>query len=149
MPDIKLLGILEMCEMVGDQQANRKSDSQTILPSNGSSCRANKAQKIKADNTDVNDTYSNMPNYFRSSINRAADQEASQVLKKNYTMSSLTFSWELGVLKGCLACRLRMAAGHTMCPQDSSTCTLGTPQAGAGQTRKAADNNAPGHGWDI
>ena len=45
MPNIKLLDILKiMCEAVADQQADRKFDFQTILPSNGSSHETNKAQ---------------------------------------------------------------------------------------------------------
>ena len=49
--------------------------------SSSPSCKANKAQQIKADNMDVNNANSNMPGYFRSGINRAAYKTASQVLK--------------------------------------------------------------------
>ena len=69
-----------MHEVVGDQQADRKFDLQRIQTSSGSSCGVNKTQQIKTDNMDVNDTNSNMQDYLRSSINRAADKWASQVL---------------------------------------------------------------------
>ena len=91
LPDIKLLDILKIiCGVMGDQQADRKFDSQTIHPSNGSSCKANKAQQIMTNNVDVNDANSIMSDYFRSIINRAADKRANQVLMHKYTMNSVT-----------------------------------------------------------
>ena len=69
MPDIRLVDILKiMCEVVGEQQADKKFDTQTILPSSGSSCKANKAQQIKTYNADVNNVNLNMPDYIRFSI---------------------------------------------------------------------------------
>ena len=47
---------------------------------NSPSYRANNAQQIKADKVNANDTNSHMPDYFRSSINRAVDKGVSQVL---------------------------------------------------------------------
>ena len=77
---------------------SRMFDSQTIKASNSINCKANKAQQIKVTNVDVNDANSNMPNYFRSSINRAADKRASQVLmNKTHNEFSDVF-WELDVL---------------------------------------------------
>ena len=65
MHDIKFLIILEiMCDVVGDQQADRKCDSQTIQQSNGPSRRANKGQQIKTDNVDLNYADSNMFRLF-------------------------------------------------------------------------------------
>ena len=63
-------------------------------PSNSPSCKANKAQWIKAANVDVNDVNSNMPDYFQTSINRAADKRVSQILmqKVNNKICSLFFS---------------------------------------------------------
>ena len=46
-----------MCEVVGEQHADRKLDSQTIQPLNGSSCKANTDQQVKTDNTDAVDAY--------------------------------------------------------------------------------------------
>ena len=46
--------------------------------SNSPSCKVNIAQQMKADNAAVNDANSNMPDYFRSSTNRAADKRAGQ-----------------------------------------------------------------------
>ena len=77
MPDIKLLHVLKItCKVAGDQQAGRKFDAQTIQPSNGSSCKANKAQQIKKDNPDVNDANSNRPIFFRSTITKASETRA-------------------------------------------------------------------------
>ena len=45
MPYAELLGILNiMCEVVGDQHADRKSDFQTTQPFNGPNCKANKCR---------------------------------------------------------------------------------------------------------
>ena len=83
-PDIKLLNKLQiMCEVLGDQSADRKFNSHTIELSSSPSCKANKGQQIKTDNTDVNDAKSNMSDYFRSSINEAANKRAGQVLMQN------------------------------------------------------------------
>ena len=47
MPDMKLLNILMiMYEVVGNQQAERKLNSQTVLTSNNPSCNANNGQQI-------------------------------------------------------------------------------------------------------
>ena len=72
-----------MSKVVGDQQVDRKFDFQTIQPSSRSSCKANTGQQVKTDNMDLVDANSNMPDYFRSSINRAVDKRVSQVLIKN------------------------------------------------------------------
>ena len=62
MPDIKLLNLLKiMWGVVGDQKADRKFKSQTIWLSNGPKCKANTGQQIKADNVDINNDNSNMP----------------------------------------------------------------------------------------
>ena len=42
-----------------------------------------------------------------------------------------------------------MAASQKGNTQESSTCAPHTPQGGARQARKATNNSAPGHGWDI
>ena len=65
MPDIDLLNILKiMCEVGGDQQADRKFESQTIGSPNSPSYKANKGQQIKTDNIDVNDVNSNISDFF-------------------------------------------------------------------------------------
>ena len=43
----------------------------------------------------------NMPHYFRSSMNGAAVKRKSQVLMQSYTMNSVMFFQELGILKAC------------------------------------------------
>ena len=60
----------------------------------------------KTDYADVVDPNSNMPDYFRFSINREADKRANQVLKQNIQneFSDVVFQ-EFGVLKVCLAYR--------------------------------------------
>ena len=100
MHDTELLDVLKItCEVVGDQQADLKSNSQTIQPSNGSSCKANKGQQIKTDISGVNDANSNMSDYFRSSINRAADRRASMLLMKTMHEFSDVLS-EVGCFEG-------------------------------------------------
>ena len=97
-PDLELLGILKVtCEVIRDQQSDRKFNSQDrkfnskiIKLSNSSSCKASTDQWIKTDNADVVDTKTSMPVYFRSGINRPADKRAGQVLmQKKYTMHSV------------------------------------------------------------
>ena len=54
-PDIESFDILKIaCDLVRDQQADRKFNSQT-QPSNGPSCKAHKGQEIKTDKVRVND----------------------------------------------------------------------------------------------
>ena len=84
---------------MGDPQVGREFDSQTVRLSNSHSCKASKAQSIKADNVDVNYANQNMQDYFRSIIKRAADQRASQVLS-NKTQNEFSDDFQqLCVLK--------------------------------------------------
>ena len=77
---IKLLETLKiMHEMFGDLNETSKCNSETMQASNNPSCKANKAQQIKEGNVDVNDTNSNIPDYLRFSINRAAAKRVNQV----------------------------------------------------------------------
>ena len=77
-PDIELLDILKIfCEVMGDSHESKNFGSETIQVSSVLSCKANKVQQIKADNADASDANSNIPEYLRSSINRAADKRAS------------------------------------------------------------------------
>ena len=81
MPDIKVLGILTiMCEVVGKQQADEKFKFQTIQPSSSFSCKGKPEWQIKTYNVDAVDANSNMLDYFMSSINKATDKIATQVL---------------------------------------------------------------------
>ena len=99
-PDIKLLDILKItCEVMGDQQADRKFDSQTIQQSNNPSCKTNKTQQIRADNENADNVNSNMLDCFRSSTNRAADKGQARNLNNKYTMNLVILFQELGVLK--------------------------------------------------
>ena len=83
MLDFKLSNILKiMCEVRGNPHKSRKFNSETIEASNSPSCRTNRAPQNKTDKTNANDTNVNIPSYFRSSINRAADRRASKVLMK-------------------------------------------------------------------
>ena len=78
---MELLYILKIiCEVMGDPHEHGKFNSQTMQASNDPSCKANKVQEIKADNADVNDANVNMPDYFRSNINRATDIRTHWVL---------------------------------------------------------------------
>ena len=95
-PDNKLLDI---------QQADRKFDYKTMQTSNGFSCKANTYHQIKTNNTDVVDATSNTLDYVRSSINRAADKRASQVLMQKIHNEFNECLHEGGVLKAHLAYR--------------------------------------------
>ena len=78
--DIELLDILKVtCEVMGVPHEGRKPNPQTMQPSKSPTLKANKAQQIKKNNADVHDANSNMPDSFRSSIQKAADKWASQV----------------------------------------------------------------------
>ena len=66
-----------------DPQESIKFNSLTIQASSGPSCKennANKAQQIKVDNADINNANTDMPHYFRSSLNKAADKGVCQAL---------------------------------------------------------------------
>ena len=69
-----------MCEVIGDPHESRKFNLQTIEASNSPNCRTNRALQNKTHKVDANDTNANMPDYFRSSSNRAADKRTSEVL---------------------------------------------------------------------
>ena len=69
------------------------------LPSSSSSCKADTGQQNKTDNTDVVDSNSYMPGYFRPNMNKAADNKASQVLTQKYTVNSVVFFSGTGCLK--------------------------------------------------
>ena len=104
MPENELLDILKiMCEVVGDQQADRKLESQTIQPSNSPRCKANRSQQTKRDYVGVNDANSNMSDHLRSSMNKTADKRASKVLMPK--IHSEMFFQELDILKAFLTYR--------------------------------------------
>ena len=69
------------------------------------SCKENISQQFNTDNVDVNDANANMSNYFRCSINRAADKRASQVLMNKIHNEFSDVFKELDVLKACLVYR--------------------------------------------
>ena len=84
MPDIELLGLLKVtCEVVEGQQADRKFNSQTIQLSNGRRCKANTDWEITSDTSDVLNANSKMPDFFRSSVNRAAKKSKPSINAKN------------------------------------------------------------------
>ena len=93
MPDTEVLNILKItCEVNGNPNESRHLNSQTTEASNCPSCKTNKATQIKIDNLDVNYANADMPDYFRSSINEATDNRASQVLtNKIYNELSIVF----------------------------------------------------------
>ena len=81
MQDIELKNMLQKrCEAIGDPLESRKFNLQTIEVSNSPGCRINRSQENNTDKVDANDTKANMPDYFRSSTNRAAHKRASKVL---------------------------------------------------------------------
>ena len=108
MPDIELLDILKSrCEVMGDPHVGRKIDPQTIQPFNSLSCKANKAQQIKADKVGVNDANSDMPYHFRSSINRAADKKASQVLMQKTHNKFRDCFYKNGCFEGTISLQVK------------------------------------------
>ena len=82
---------------MGGQQTNRKFDSQAIQLSIGPSHNKNTDQKIKLNNADAFNANSNIPDYFRLSMNRAADKRASQVLteKIHNEFSDFFHGWDI------------------------------------------------------
>ena len=89
-----------------------------------------------------------MLNYFRSSINRAADKRAGQVLtNKIHNEFSDVFSFSgIGCFEGTINLQVKDGRHHTRCPQDGSICTLGTPGKGARKITKATNNSASVYG---
>ena len=81
MPDTELLNMLKItCEVIGDPHESRKFDSWTIEASIRHSYKPNKAPQNKTDKIDVYDNNATMPDYFRSSISRTADNKATEIL---------------------------------------------------------------------
>ena len=119
MQDIEVIDILKiMCKVMGEPHKSGIFDDQTMQTSNNHSCKANKVQQIKADSANVNDGNSNMPDYFRSRINKAADKRACQVLmSKIHNGFSGIFFHKLDVLKVFLVYRLRMTPGLPDAPR--------------------------------
>ena len=75
MPDIKLLGILNvMCDVIEDQQDDSRFTSQTIEPYSAKSLKTNRDIDCMSDNENTVNSYSNMPDYFRSGSNREAEK---------------------------------------------------------------------------
>ena len=115
MPDIELLDILKIiCEVMRDQHKSRMLDSQKIQASSGPSFKTNKVQQTKIDQVDVNDSNSNILDYFRFSINRTADRRAIQVLINKKSGFSDSFQ-ELDVVEAHLVYRSRTTADHISC----------------------------------
>ena len=80
------------CEILEDQQEDRKLDFLTIKPSSALSYQANTVKGIKSDNMDVINASPNMSDYFMSSIHREADKRASWVSAKDSQCLELYFS---------------------------------------------------------
>ena len=107
MPDIELLNILKRTfEVKDDTHESRKFNSQKREASNNLSCRANRTLQNKTDKVDANDINANMPYFVRSSINRAADKRASEVMKTKYIINSLIFSG-LGCFEGSFSLQVK------------------------------------------
>ena len=58
------------CEVVEDQQADRKFDSQAAEPTSTLNFRANTENESRSDSMDVPNNNPNISDYFRSSTNR-------------------------------------------------------------------------------
>ena len=67
-----------MCDVVEGQQADRKFNSQMMVPSIALSCKVHTDQESRSDNADVFNANSDMPDYFRCSMDRDADKRESQ-----------------------------------------------------------------------
>ena len=66
--------------MIGDLHESSKFNSQTAEASNDPGFRIKKAPQNKTNKAHANDTNANMPDYFRSNINRTVDKGGSEVL---------------------------------------------------------------------
>ena len=64
---------------MGGTHESSKLNPQTIETYDSQACIANEGPLIKADSKDVLDGKRNMPPYFKSSVNRAADKVASEM----------------------------------------------------------------------
>ena len=85
MTDIELLNVLNiMCKVICDPHENMKLPSQTIETSNIPSLRTNRALQSKKHKMDVHDNNANIPDYFRSSTNRAADKNVSNMIHNEF-----------------------------------------------------------------
>ena len=74
MPDIKVLNIPKiMRRVISDTHESRMLYLQRIEASNSPICRTNKASQNKTEKVDAHENNVNMPDYFRSSMNRVAD----------------------------------------------------------------------------
>ena len=92
MPVIKVLSRLRVtCDTKGEPHENRTFDSQRIETSNDPSYKTNEAPQIKTDIADAHDDKIALPDYFRSSTNKAIYKRASEVLKK-FIRNSMLFS---------------------------------------------------------
>ena len=69
-----------MCEVVGGQQADRKFGFQANKTIQCPELKAITDLEIRSDNTDVVNTYQNLPDYFRSRRDRGAGKRACWVL---------------------------------------------------------------------
>ena len=81
MPDIKPLSILKiLCEVIDAPHESSKFNLQTTEAPNDLTCRTNEALHNKTNEVDTNVTNANMPDCFRSNINKTADKRGSKVL---------------------------------------------------------------------
>ena len=81
MPDIELLNIVRITyKVIGVPKQSRKFDLQTVEAFYSHSCRTSITLWNITDKADAHDNNTDLPDYFRSSTNRAADKGASEIL---------------------------------------------------------------------
>ena len=79
-----MLGILKItCEIVNNQQAGGKFDSQIAQPTGILSCKTHKGEDCRSDSVGGNQSNVSILDYFRSCANIDAEKEANISIMKN------------------------------------------------------------------
>ena len=118
MPDIELLGKLRIkCDGISESHDGRKCGSQTIEVSNSLNCRANKAPQNDTETMNIHDGKINIPDYSRSSTNKAADKRACEVLTNEIHIMYSAIFFRHNVFWVHSVCKLKMAVDHIRHPR--------------------------------
>ena len=148
LPDIKLLGLLNiMCEVPDQQQVARKFDSQTKEASSTTESRTNSTSST---NLGTGSNCLNIPDYFRSIANKETDMRVSRLLAvKIHSEFSNNFT-SMGWLERTFMVWMREGSHPYQALPRRMTYAL--PRATirrSWQTTKAANHSTPRHWWNI
>ena len=135
MADIKMLNILKMtCDMIGEPHESSMFGSQRIKTSKNYSCRTNEAPQNETDKAGMCDDKINMPDYFRSTANKAADKRANEVLTNNIHNEFSDVFPGIDCFEGTFSLQVK----------GGSICFAGTPKRTARETTEEANNGPLG-----